>query len=109
MSEKENQECDLHGKLCPNITVQMRSAVSDGVRDLLADKSAVSDAVAIFWATAFEQLQAQASAKTGQWVLGGVRAVISRMLVFVGLGMLVYSVGGWAAVLKFWHAIWSSS
>lgn len=82
----------------------VRQAVADGLRDACNDREAVGN----FWRAAFEQLQAQAQARTGKWVLRNFWRISSKLAMFIGIGMLVYSIGGWTAVAKLWHATWGA-
>jgi len=44
----------------------------------------------------------------GLCVLGAVGVVLRKVLLFVGAGLLVYSVGGWSALSAAWKVIWGS-
>lgn len=83
------------------IKEKMTEAVREGLRTSLTDKEALS----AFWGVAFETLQEQATNKAGQVVLGGLGAAVKRLAMFVALGLIVYTLGGWAAVAKLWHSI----
>ena len=83
------------------IKEKMTEAVKEGLHDSLTNK----EALAAFWGAAFETLQEQATAKTGEVVLGSLGAAIKRLTMFVALGLIVYTLGGWAAVAKLWHSI----
>lgn len=82
----------------------VREAVAEGIRDVLKDK----ELIGMFWSGAVEHLQQTATKNTGKFVLGSVKAVIARGSTFLLLGMLVYSVGGWSAVAKLWHSMFSN-
>lgn len=82
----------------------VRSAVSSGIKDALQDREALD----AFWTSAFAQLQEKAARNTGKFVFGGLRSIATKAITFLVFGMAVYSIGGWAAVTKVWHAIWSS-
>lgn len=86
------------------LTRMVRSAVSSGIKDALHDRAALDQ----FWNSAFAQLQGRATKETGRFVLSGLRGIASKVLMFLVFGMAVYSIGGWAAVHKVWHAIWSA-
>lgn len=87
------------------LAAAVRSAVADAIREVLADK----EAVGAFWGAAFAQLQERATTRTGRWVLGSVSAAASKLWMAVALSMLLYSLGGWAAVAKLWHSLWSAT
>lgn len=83
------------------LTTAIRTAVADAIKEVLTDK----DAVAHFWEAAFDRLQERATESTGRWVLGGFRAILAKASMYAAVAMLVYSLGGWTAVLKLWHAV----
>lgn len=83
----------------------VREAVRDGIRDVLHDR----DSLDAFWSSAYGVLQESATKQTGRLVLGSIKAVAAKGSLFVILGMLVYSIGGWTAVSKVWSSLWSNS
>lgn len=83
----------------------MREAVASGIREVLSDKEIVAD----FWSGAFEQLQESAQRHTGRILLGSLGAVAKRVGLFVTLGLIVYAIGGWSAIVKLWHALTSGA
>jgi len=83
----------------------VKKAVADGI------KAAVSDpeTVGAFWASGLTQLQRGAQQQTGRFVLFSIKGIGSRALQFLLLGSIVYSLGGWTAVAKLWHTLWSGN
>ena len=79
-----------------------RHGGADALRDVMQDRAAVE----AFWSAAFGALASYGQQQTGRIVLGGIKGLMSRGLLFVVLGLLVYSVGGWAALAAVWKAIW---
>jgi hypothetical protein len=79
----------------------VKQAVAAGIREVLADE----EQLATFWGAAFKALQAQAQVQTGRFLLGSIGALAKRIGLFVALGLIVYSLGGWTAVSKLWHAL----
>lgn len=77
----------------------MRKAMSEAIREVLADKQAIT----AFWSAAFEQVQEHATVQTGRWVIDGVRTIISKVSLVIAAGLLIYSLGGWSALMRFWH------
>lgn len=74
-----------------------RDAVRDGLADALTDERT--------WAKVFQVLQAQAAARTGEFVWGGIKGFVGKAA-WVALGLLVlWSMGGWAAVKVGWAAL----
>lgn len=73
------------------------------LRDVMQDREAVE----AFWSAAFGALASYGQQQTGKLVLGGIKGLLSRGLLFMVLGLLVYSVGGWALLAALWKAFWS--
>jgi hypothetical protein len=79
----------------------MRFAVSEAVVQSLpkALKEAARDPE--MWAAANDGMQEHISNKAGSWLMKIIWLGISRVLLFLVLGSLVYAIGGWALVAKF--------
>lgn len=82
----------------------MKAAVADGVKSALSDPETVTK----FWDGAFEVLNRHASQKTGELVLGGLKGLLKRGAIFLVVGLVVYNVGGWAALVALWKSVVSS-
>ena len=78
----------------------MRFAMSEAVMDALprALKDAARDPE--MWAAANEGMQEHVSTKAGSWLMKIIWLGISRVLLFLVLGSVVYAVGGWSLVAK---------
>lgn len=72
---------------------EVRSAVRDGFSDVVADPKT--------WALAFEAIQKQAQSEAGGWVFGGVKVLFSRLMWVLLIGLAIYMVGGWSALVAF--------
>lgn len=79
---------------------RMRVAVSEGIKGAMTEQTAEA-----FWAAGFKVLQEQAAKHTGRFVLGGLWGLARKVMVFMLLGWIVYMIGGWALLAKFWHAL----
>jgi hypothetical protein len=79
----------------PNIvTAQaIQSAVADGIRQAVSDPA--------LWDAAGKAMREQAKSAAGGWLIGGVRAVLTRAAWIVAILAGVYALGGWGAVLAF--------
>ena len=77
----------------------MRDAVAEGIR------AAVSDPA--LWSAAGDAMQQQATKAAGGWLFSGLRAAMSRIGWVLVIGLAVYMVGGWTALVKAWHALGS--
>ncbi len=71
----------------------VRDAVSDGVKAAVADPA--------MWSAAYNAMQERAQKEAGGWVLGGIKALLSRAGWLVLAGAAIYMLGGWAGVLAF--------
>ena len=78
----------------------MRYAMSEAVSEALprALKAAARDPE--MWAAANEGMQEHVSTKAGSWLMKIIWLGISRVLLFLVLGSVVYAVGGWSLVAK---------
>jgi hypothetical protein len=83
---------------------KMRTAVSDGIKTAMTDEAAEK-----FWSTGLAVLQRQATQKTGQLVGGAVLGLAKKAMLFMVLGALVYSIGGWTALAALWKAATSAT
>lgn len=80
----------------PLTTENLSAAVSQGLRDAISDPA--------FWKAASEAMQQHAKSEAGGWLIGSIRAVISKAVLFLLAGLLVYSVGGWSALVALFKA-----
>lgn len=69
----------------------IKHAVADGI------KAAVSDPQ--MWAAAMSAMQAHAEKQAGGWLLGGLRTLASKAAMFIAIGVGVYWLGGWSALV----------
>jgi hypothetical protein len=104
MAEEKAEEVRLTDKTIDYLELRIAEAVKHGMREVLTDKEVVGQ----FISAAVENFQKKASERTGEFVLGGIKAAMHKAAWFVGLGLVVYSIGGWAAVAKVWHAVWGN-
>ena len=92
-------------------------AISDNVTALHADKLTAEDlshAVAAglkqaisdpqFWDSAVYAMQGRAKEQAGGWLLGGLRAMLSKLAWIAVIGLSVYLLGGWQAVVAVFKA-----
>jgi len=79
-----------------------REAMPEAIRKVVTD----SNTMGLFWAAAFESLQGAAQRHTGEILFSGLKAIAKRLMLFVSLGLIVYAIGGWTALLKLWAIIW---
>jgi hypothetical protein len=78
----------MHGQALR--TEDVSAAVADGIRTAVSDPN--------LWASAVVAMQTHAKAEAGGWLIGMVKAALSKALLFGVVGLAVYSIGGWAAL-----------
>ena len=71
----------------------IKHAVADGIKTALSDPQ--------MWAAAMGAMQHHAQTEAGGWLLGGLKAVVSRAAWLVLIGMGIYMIGGWSALAAF--------
>jgi predicted phage tail protein len=72
------------------------AAITHSVREMLQDE----EVMRAFWEASFTQLQRRATAGAGGWLLGSFGAILSKISMFAAVALLVYALGGWAALVK---------
>lgn len=83
--------------LAPEAMQQIRAHVASAVRDGI--KGAMTEETAeAFWMAGLAVFQKQAANHAGRFVLGGLGALLRKLLVFLALGGIFYAVGGWAGL-----------
>lgn len=83
---------------------EISSAVRIGIQSAINEETA-----AAFWKAGFNVLQDQATRHAGRFVIGGLAGIFKKIGLFLFLGTVVYTMGGWAALAKLWHVLWSAS
>lgn len=78
----------------------MRDAVAEAVEQAFpkALQSAARDPDT--WAALQEGMKKHVSARAGGLIMNAVWSVVSRIMLFIMLGLLIYAIGGWALVAK---------
>ena len=67
------------------------AAVKDGIRQAVADPA--------LWEAAGVAMRVQAQSAAGGWLLGGLRAMVTRAAWVIAILAGVYALGGWGAVI----------
>lgn len=90
------QEVRLTDETIAFLKSEIAGAVKVGIKEAINE-----DAAREFWGTGFKVLQEQATNHAGRFVLGGLLGAIRKGLLFMAVGYMVYTVGGWTALAKF--------
>lgn len=102
--EQSPEEVRLQEETLLHIKMLMKEAVKDGlsefIKELTTDE-AVEKAAQKFWGSGLKVIQTQAQQQAGKVILGGLWGLGKRAIVFLFLGMLMYSVGGWTLLTSF--------
>lgn len=69
----------------------LQAAVASGIREAATDPE--------LWASIMTAVRTQAQQEAGGWLLGGIKAVFNRLALLVVVGMGVYLLGGWSALV----------
>jgi|LakMenEpi03Aug12_release.lakeMendotaPanAssembly.Ray.scaffolds.fasta_scaffold3050800_1 hypothetical protein len=83
------------------LSAVVRKAVSEGLRDAWSDPE--------FWAAAVTAIQSRAQTHAGGWLFGGIRTVVSRAAWLTVIGLGVYLLGGWGALVALFKAVVSGA
>lgn len=102
--EQKPSEVRLTNETIAYLEEKIALAVRDGIKSAISEDTAEA-----FWKAGFTVLQKQATTQAGAIVLGGVVGLIRKIGLFLFLGTIVYSVGGWTALAKAWHVLWSAT
>lgn len=91
---RHDEEIEMMRELmCTKISSSIEAGIMKAVRN------------PALWTAAGDAIQAQARAKTGGWVFGGISLLFSRISWVLMALLAVYSLGGWSAVagmIKAW-------
>lgn len=94
------QEVRLRPETLAHLEQQIASAVQSGIQGAMNGQTA-----AAFWGAGLDLLQKQATQRAGQIVIGGLWGLLQRIMLFLMLGGLVYSVGGWSALATLFKTV----
>jgi hypothetical protein len=76
----------------------------DDVRHAIAEGLLLAIKHDEFWPTLTSGMQRHAQAEAGGWLFGSLKAAISKVALFLMLGLLVYLVGGWSGLVAFFKS-----
>lgn len=99
-SQPPAQEVRLLPETLAHLEERIAQAVRDGIKGSMTDETA-----AAFWGAGIDLLQKQATKRAGQIVIGGLWGLMQRVMLFLFLGGLVYSVGGWSALATLFKTV----
>ncbi len=57
------------------------------------------------WTAAAKGVREAAKREAGNIVMGAIGSVLQKLVMFGLAGLLVYWIGGWAAIASVWHAV----
>ena len=57
------------------------------------------------WTAAAKGVREAAKREAGNIVMGAIGSVLQKLVMFGLAGLLVYWIGGWAAIASMWHAM----
>lgn len=94
------QEVLLRTETIDHLEAKIAQAVRDGIKGAMNEETA-----AAFWSAGLTLLRKQATERAGQAVIGGLWGLMQRIMLFLFLGGLVYSVGGWSALATLFKTV----
>jgi len=94
------QEVRLRTETIDHLEAKIAQAVRDGIKGAMNEETA-----AAFWSAGLALLEKQAAQRAGQIVIGGLWGLMQRIMLFLMLGGLVYSVGGWSALYTLFKTV----
>lgn len=81
---------------------------SELLKELVTDATAAGIKKALsdpdMWAAASEGMRKHAATEAGGWLISGVKAGVSRIAWIMLIGLGVYLIGGWAALVSLFKA-----
>lgn len=101
--DSKPQEVRLTDETILYLNEQIKDAVRSGIKDAVDE-----GAVRAFWATGLTVLQEQAAEHAGRFVLGGLWGILRKMSMFLVLGVVVYAVGGWQALVGLFKVLFGT-
>lgn len=94
------QEVRLRQETLDHLEEKIAQAVRKGIKGAANEETA-----AAFWGAGIDLLRKQATERAGQAVIGGLWGLMQRVMLFLFLGGLVYSVGGWSALAALFKTV----
>ena len=91
MSEQDYQGPERRAARVDHLEQAITEAVAAGIRQAVSDPA--------MWDAAGKAMREQAQSAAGGWLIGGVRALITRLAWVVAILVGVYLLGGWGAVV----------
>lgn len=88
-------------KLKSHIQRSVADGVAEGLRSVAEDED-LFDLLAARVTSAFRRSAAKAS---GEFLIDSAKGLARRAFTFIVLGVLVYSMGGWAGLVALWKAM----
>lgn len=94
------QEVRLRTETIDHLEAKIAQAVRDGIKGAMNEETA-----AAFWSAGLALLQKQATQRAGQIVIGGLGGFFKNIMLFLMLGSLMYTVGGWTLLAAFYKSM----
>ncbi len=86
------------------LEVLVKEAVKQGITEAMTEDNA-----RLFWAAGLKVFQEEATQHTGRIVIGGMKGLFSRVLLFLVLGSVVYAFGGWSGLAGLFKTLFYGS
>lgn len=89
------------GDLSDEAVAKLKMAVREGISDALTDPHTADALVSGM----YDAFQRHAQETAGRTVVGLVKAALTKGVFMMIAGAIIYSLGGWAAVVGFWKML----
>ncbi len=89
----EKEPVELSSSTIQHFEERMEVAVTNAIKKAMTPETAE-----MFWSAGITMLQRNTAQHAGRLVIGGLMGLIKKVSIFLLIGGLVYSVGGWSAL-----------
>lgn len=109
MTAKDTESADrAEVRLTHETIVYLEERISHAVRAGISSAMTEENA-SRFWQAGFKVLQENAAQQAGRFVIGGAWGLIRKASVFLVLGAIIYTAGGWQALVGFFKLVFSGN
>lgn len=99
LDRKMDALADMVGEL--HELVENRSPNEEALRIAVRDGIVAAASDPAVWSVAIGTLRKQAQSEAGGWLFGGLGALFSRLAWVLLIGLGIYLIGGWSALVAF--------
>lgn len=86
-------------KFSPELAKAIQNEVKTAMNDWARESLFTHENMEVFWDTAFKIMHKKAKEQTGGFIFASLSTIIGKIALFLLLGSLVYTYGGWSALV----------